>query len=111
MTFESRPAHEVFTYLVGAFKEDHVKKAMSVEKSGWRTRIQILKCVKRINKRHVYGVHGQLGPIILRLRNRGLINVEIETGKRSRGGHLTKIRIAYEKEAVKKYVAEEMTPA
>lgn len=111
MTFESRPAHEVFTYLVGAFKEDHVKKAMSVEKSGWRTRIQILRCVKRINKRHVYGVHGQLGPIILRLRNRGLINVEIETGKRSRGGHLTKIRIAYEKEAVKRYVAKEMTPA
>ncbi|MFQ6065565.1 MAG: hypothetical protein ACE5L6_08835, partial [Candidatus Bathyarchaeia archaeon] len=71
ITFESKPAHEVFTYLVGAFREDHVKMGMPVEKSGWRTRTQILWGAKGINKRHIYGVHGQLGPIILRLRNRG----------------------------------------
>ncbi|MFQ5759082.1 MAG: hypothetical protein ACE5IF_05345, partial [Candidatus Bathyarchaeia archaeon] len=88
VTFESKPAHEVFTYLVGAFKEDRVKKGTPVEKSGWRTRTQILRGAKRIHKRHVYGVHGQLGPIILRLRNRGLIDVEVATGKRSRGGRL-----------------------
>jgi tetratricopeptide (TPR) repeat protein len=111
VTFESKPAHEVFTYLVNAFKEDHVKNGMPVEKSGWRTRTQILKGAKRIHKRHVYGSHGQLGPIILRLRNRGLIDIEVATGKRSRGGRLTKIRIAYEKEAVKRYVTKETTSA
>ena len=111
ITFESRLVHEVFTYLVGAFKEDHAKKGMPVEKSGWRTRTQILRGAKEIHKRHVYGARGQLGPIILRLRHRGLIDVEILTGKRSRGGRLTKIRIAYEKGVVERYIAKEMTPA
>jgi len=111
VTFELKPAHEVFTYLVRAFKEDHVKRGMPVEKSGWRTRTQILRGTKRIHKRHVYGARGQLGPIILRLRNRELVDVEIETGRRSRGGRLAKIRIAYEKGAVKRYVAKEMTYA
>jgi tetratricopeptide (TPR) repeat protein len=107
VTFESKPAYEVFTYLVSAFKEDHVKRGMPVEKSGWRTRTQILRGAKGLHKRHVYGSRGQLGPIILRLRNRGLIDIEVVAGRRSRGGRLTKIRIAYEKGAVKRYVAKE----
>ncbi len=103
--FESKPAHEVFTYLVDAFKEDYEKKGMPLERSGWRTRTQILSCAKGIHKRHVYGTHGQLGPIILRLNNQGLIDVDIATGGRSRGGLLTKFRIVHENEAVKRYIA------
>ena len=102
ITFESKPAHEIFAYLVGAFKEDHVRRRMSVEKSGWRTRTQILRDVKRLHKSHVYGSHGRLGPGIMRLLDRGLIGVETLKGERGRGGSLTKIRIAYEKDAVRR---------
>jgi len=111
VTFESEPAHGVFLYLVDAFREDHVKRGMPVEESGRRTRPQIIRGVKGINKRHVYGAHGQLGPILLRLQNQGLVNIEVTMGKRSRGGRLARIRVAYENEAVKRYVAKEVISA
>lgn len=106
MTFASNAEQETFSYLVSAFQEDHMKKGLSVEKSGWRTRPEILKGAKAINKRHVYGAQGRLGPIVLRLRNHGLIDVETVTGRRGRGGLLTKIRIACEKEIVRRYAGK-----
>jgi len=107
LSFKSKSISSVFEYLLTAFRSDYIRR-LPAEESGWRTRTQIIKKAKGINKRHVYGKHGQLGPSILRLHNLGLIEISEEKGKRGRGGRLLRVRIAYKKEEIRKQISQDI---
>ncbi|MFX1301117.1 MAG: hypothetical protein ACFFDE_09250, partial [Promethearchaeota archaeon] len=104
LTFESYLAQEVFNYLVDAFGQDNVRKSLRSEESGWRTRTQLIKGIPQLKKWHLYGSHGGYGSILQELLSHRIVELTTETGKRSRKGRQTKVRIAYEQEAVKQYV-------
>jgi len=101
--FKTGSAESVFSYLVNAFIVDYMKQKIYVEKSGWRSLVQIFREAK-VPKTSVYGSRGSLGPAILELERRGLVETRLFSGERGRGGRILKARIAFEKETVKRYV-------
>ena len=55
-------------------------------------------------KSSVYSAHGGMGSAVSELEKRGLIEVRVFPGERGRGGRILKMRPAYEKETIKRYV-------
>ena len=106
LTFESIKAQTMFDYLVDAFRTDNFGKELHVKESGWRTRTQVLKSEPQIHKRDLYGSQGRFGRLLKELHDHGMVEVRSEAGKRSRGGQRLKIRVAYDREAVKQYVSK-----
>ena len=106
LTFETELAQAVFEYLVDAFRQDNVRKSLRSEESGWRTRTQLLKGIPQLKKWHLYGSHGGYGSILQELLTHRIVEQTTEAGKRSRKGTQTKVRIAYQQEAVKQYVEQ-----
>jgi tetratricopeptide (TPR) repeat protein len=106
LTFESDKAQMMFEHLVDAFRTDNMNKGLKAEESGWRTRTQVLKSEPQLNKRDLYGSRGQFGRLLKELHDHGMVEVRSEAGKRSRGGQRLKIRVAYDREAVKQYVSK-----
>jgi len=101
--FKMNGAQRVFEYLTKAFVDDYVRRKLTLEESGWRTFMQIIKNTE-ISKSSVYGRKSPRGPAILELEKRGVIEVRIFTGERGRGGKIMKARISYEKEEIKQYI-------
>jgi hypothetical protein len=101
--FNTEAARLVFDYLVNAFVEDYMKRRLFIEEAGWRSLVQIAKDA-HVSLRSVYGNERRRGSAISELERRGLIEIRIFTGKRGRGGRITKARISYEKETMKRYV-------
>lgn len=106
LTFETELAQAVFEYLVDAFRQDTVRKSLRPEESGWRTRTQLLNDVPLLKKWHLYGSHGGYGSILQELLTHRIVEQTTEAGKRSRKGTQTKVRIAYQQEAVKQFVEQ-----
>lgn len=106
LTFESTKAQIMFEHLVDAFRTDNLGKEFHVNDSGWRTRTQVLKSEPQLHKRDLYGSKGQFGRLLKELHDHGMVEVRSEAGKRSRGGQRLKIRVAYDREAVKQYVSK-----
>lgn len=106
LTFGSEKAQILFEHLVDAFRTDNLGKELRVEESGWRTRTQVLKSVPQVHKRDLYGSRGQFGRLLKELHDHGMVEVRSEVGKRSRGGQRMKLRVAFDKEAVKQYVSK-----
>ena len=106
LTFETETAQILFEYLVDTFRTDNLGKGLHVEESGWRTRTQVLKGVPQVHTRDLYGSRGKFGRVLKELYDHGMVEVRSETGKRSRGGQRMKLRVAFDKEAVKQYISK-----
>jgi tetratricopeptide (TPR) repeat protein len=101
--FTTNNAQVVFEHLTKTFIEDYMKKRLPLEKSGWRTLIQIQTGTK-VPKSSLYGTEKHRGLVISELERRGLIEIRIFSGERGRGGKILKTRVAYEKETIKRYI-------
>ena len=104
LEFKSTVAKKAFAFLVNAFTEDYVRRKLPQENSGWRTLMDIVKD-GHVSQYSVYGSRGHRGLAISELERLGAVEVRIFVGERGRGGEILKIRVAYEKESVKKYLS------
>lgn len=105
--FRTKTAQTAFDYLTKAFVKDYMRRRLSLEKSGWRSLMQIVKDA-RISKSSVYGARGRRGPAMSELERRGLVETRFFPGERGRGGKIIKTRISYEKETVKRHVDKQV---
>ena len=80
-----------------------MRRKMPLEKSGWRTYMEIVKHGE-VSKSSVYGGEGHRGRAISELEGCGLAEERIFTGERGRGCRIVKMRICYEKETIKRHV-------
>ncbi len=101
--FKTDNAQKVFESLIKAFINDYMKKRLTLEKSGWRTFVQIREKAK-VPKSSLYGTAKRRGYAISELERRGLVETRIFPGERGRGGRILKTRIFYEKETIKRYI-------
>ncbi len=92
-----------FDFLVKSFVDDYVTNKFAVEQSGWRTRGAVAEATG-VARDSFYGKEGRFGPILKGLLSSGLVETRFFTGERGRGGEVVKLRIAYEKELVKRIV-------
>jgi tetratricopeptide (TPR) repeat protein len=99
---KSEAAQKAIDFLIGAFKEDYVRRKLPQEKAGWRTLMDLVKQGK-LTPYSVYGSVNHRGIVLSELEHSGLVQTRIFTGERGRGGNILKLRIAYEKEAVRQY--------
>jgi hypothetical protein len=101
--FGSKRAKLLFDNLVKSFTQDYMVRRLYFEQAGWRTFSELAKTT-RIPRTTLYGVHGNYGAMMNELLARGLIETRVFTGQRGRGGEVLRVRIAYDKEPVKRYV-------
>jgi hypothetical protein len=101
--FKSNYAQRAFDFLVKSFKSDYLQQKLPLEKSGWRTLMEIVKSGK-VSKHSMYGRSGRGGKAISELENLGLVESRFFIGERGRGGRILKVRVSYEKENVKQYL-------
>ncbi len=101
--FTTNNAQTVFEHLTRTFIEDYMKRRLPLEKSGWRSLIQIQTGTK-VPKSSLYGTEKHRGLAISELEKRGLIETRIFPGERGRGGKILKTRVAYDKETIKRYI-------
>jgi tetratricopeptide (TPR) repeat protein len=98
--FKSEAAEKAFNFLVSAFEEDYFRRRLPQEKSGWRTLMDIVKNAQ-VTMHSVYGRCGRGGKATIELGQLGLIESRFFAGERGRGGSILKLRICYQKEAIK----------
>jgi hypothetical protein len=101
--FKTEAAQKTFDFLVKGFVDDYMKRRYSLDRSGWRTLMEIIKQGK-VSKSKVYGGGGRKGAAITELQRRGLIEDRIFPGERGRGGKILRLRIAYKKEPIKRLI-------
>jgi hypothetical protein len=101
--FDSPKAKAVFDQVVKSFIEDYMVDRMNLDQSGWRTASEIASRSK-VSLREVYGRNGKHGPAISELVSRGLVETRVFKGQRGRGGEIIRVRVAYDKEPVKRLV-------
>lgn len=102
-SFKEPEAFLVFNYLVKAFIEDYMVSKLPLEQSGWRSRIKIVNSAK-VTQVSLYGWQGKEGTVLKELLSRGLVETRFFQRERGRGGEVVKIRVAYEKEPIKRTV-------
>lgn len=101
--FGTENARKVFEYLTKSFITDYMMRRLALEKSGWRTFVQIKEDGK-VPKSSLYGTSKHRGYAVSELERRGLVETRIFPGERGRGGKILRTRISYEKETVKRYI-------
>jgi len=60
----------------------------------------------KVSKHALYESAGKRGYAISELERSGLIEVKVFTGERGRGGSITKVRVACEKEDVLRFIEQ-----
>jgi len=93
----------VFDFLVKCFIEDYMVSKLPMERSGWRSRIKIVQSTK-VTQVSLYGWQGREGAVFKELLSKGLVETRIFPRERGRGGEVVKVRIAYDKEPIKRTV-------
>ena len=101
--FKSDNAKLLFNNLVKSFTDDYMVRRLYFEQAGWMTFGELAKATS-IPRSSLYGEHGNYGSMMNELLARGLIETRVFTGERGRGGEVLRVRIAYDKEPVKRYV-------
>jgi tetratricopeptide (TPR) repeat protein len=101
--FKSNYAQKAFDFLIKSFKNDYLQQKLPLEKSGWRTLMEIVK-IGKVSKHSMYGRYGRGGKAISELENLGLVESHFFIGERGRGGRILKVRVSYENENVKQYL-------
>jgi KaiC/GvpD/RAD55 family RecA-like ATPase len=102
-SFKEPEAFLVFNYLVKAFVEDYMVNRLPLDRSGWRTRIKIVNSAK-VTQVSLYGWQGRQGPVLKELLSRGLVETRFFPRERGRGGEVVKVRVAYEKEPIRRTI-------
>lgn len=101
--FRLENAKRLFDFVVKCFIDDYMVERMYFEQAGWRSLGEIaLKT--GIPRNTLYARNGVPGPPVKELRTRGFLESRVFKQARGRGGEVTKVRIAYDKEPVKRYV-------
>jgi tetratricopeptide (TPR) repeat protein len=100
LEFKSEAAEKAFNYLVSAFKGDYLRRRMPMEKSGWRTLMEVARNAE-VTMYSMYGRSGRGGKVTKELANLGLVESRFFLGERGRGGRVLKMRICYGKELVR----------
>ncbi len=62
----------------------------------------------RLPRSSLYARNGHHGPAIAELERRGLAEIRYFEGERGRGGKVTKARIPYEKEIIKRKIEQQI---
>jgi hypothetical protein len=101
--FKSEVAQKAFDYLVSVFVEDYMRRKIVQEKAGWRSLMKIVNEAK-LPKSSMYGDRGRKGRGLTELESRGIVEARFFPGERGRGGKILKLRVAYEKEIIKRLV-------
>jgi hypothetical protein len=96
-------AETVFQYLLDSFINDYYSYRLSVDQSGWRTRGEIAKATS-VSQMALYGRDSKYGSLLKELFSKGLVEQRFYAGHRGRGGEVVKLRVAYEKELVRRLV-------
>jgi adenylate cyclase len=104
-SFASDKAKLLFDYLVRSYIEDYMTRKYASEKSGWRGLVQAANDLK-VGSSIFYGKEGGGGfsPAVNELIRKGFVEARIFPGERGRGGEVTRLRVAYEKEPITDYV-------
>jgi hypothetical protein len=105
LDFKSEAAEKAFGYLVKAFEDDYINRRMNEEKCGWRTLMQVARNV-HITPYSMYGRYRRGGVAMSELGHLGIVESRFFLGERGRSGRVLKIRIAYEKEFVRKLLSK-----
>ena len=101
--FKSESAQIAFDYLVKAFLEDYTNQGLQIDKCGWRTLMDLVKC-SGISKHSVYGTSNRYGKAIAELKRKKVVETRYFSGERGRGGKILKLRINYEKAVTRNYL-------
>jgi tetratricopeptide (TPR) repeat protein len=101
LSFKSEAAEKAFNFLVKAFEEDYIIRRMTSEKCGWRTLMETARNA-RVTMYSMYGRYGRGGEALSELGRLGVVESRFFYGERGRSGRVLKIRVACEKEFVKK---------
>ena len=101
--FATDDARRAFDFLIAAFLEDYMRRKLPVEKSGWRTLMEMIKSTK-LSKYSTYGSNGRGGQVISELERQGIVDARVFSGERGRGGRVLKLRVMYEKESVRQQI-------
>jgi tetratricopeptide (TPR) repeat protein len=92
IAIKSEASQKVIDYLLSAFEEDHIKRRLAKDESGWRTLMQVVKKGK-VSKHCIYGRSGRGGKVISELKSSRLLEMQVFQGQVGRGGNVVKIRI------------------
>jgi len=98
--FQNEASRSAFDYLLSSFVEDSTRRKIPSENAGWRTLMDVIKHTG-ITKHSAYKSSRGRGRPISELERLGLIESKIFLGERGRGGRITKVRVAYNNQAVK----------
>jgi tetratricopeptide (TPR) repeat protein len=94
----------IFEFLVQVFLNDYITRKLSPDSSGWRSLVEVAKGTK-ISRSGLYRAAGKNGEGLQELLRLGLAEEREFPHQRGRGGTVTRTRVAYGKEDVKKYIA------
>ena len=103
MEFKSSRTRALFDYLVNSFIEDYMRKKYAMEHSGWRGLVESARAI-HVSPSLLYDRLGRASIITGELAKRGFVETRIFPGERGRGGEITRVRIAYEKQPIMEYV-------
>ena len=103
LEFTSEATEKAFNYLVNAFERDYLGYRIPMEKSGWRTLMEVARNAK-ITMYSMYGRSGRGGKVTMELANLGVVESRFFLGERGRGGRVLKMRICCGKELIRQRV-------
>jgi len=101
--FETSQTNKIFESLVEAFVEDYMRRRLGAEQAGWRSFSQVVK-EARVPPSALYSREGRRGAAIYELMARGLVETRVFERERGRGGAVSKARIAYDRDVIRRYV-------
>jgi tetratricopeptide (TPR) repeat protein len=100
-------SQKALDFLVVAFINDYKTQKLPLERSGWRTLMDILR-QGSVSQYSLYGVAGKRGKVLSELEGKGLVESRFFEGERGRGGKVVKVRIAIESETVKQRIKDKI---
>ena len=100
-------ARPVFDYLVNAFVDEYMKRRLGLEQAGWRSLSEIADGAG-VSRSTLYGRQGRHGKSLDDLIRKGLVETRVFTGQRGRGGEVIRVRIAYDRDPVKRFVDQRL---
>ncbi len=106
--FKTDSAKKIFDFLLSAFVQDYMRRRLPLEWSGWRTLMEIVRHTD-VSRHSIYGDERSRGRAISELEQRGLVEARIFPKERGRGGKITKLRVFYEKDIVKRRIDQEVS--
>ena len=97
-----------FDFLVSAFVQDEFINKLPVEKAGWRTLGEVSQKTG-VAKSLLFGYPSGDGTVLKDLLGAKVAELKVFCGERGRGGEVTRIRIAYEKDdEIRRFIANQV---